>query len=74
MFSVAVKVSAKLSEICKNWVAVDAIVYTTVFTQCGAGRLTEAGPLWAKACLNPIFGACSQMLCGSVILGFLLLN
>lgn len=48
MFSVAVKVSAKLSEICRNWVAVDAIVYTTVLTQGGAGHLTEAGPLWAK--------------------------
>lgn len=41
-------VSAKPSEISKNWVAVDAIVCTTALTQCGAGHLMEAGPLWAR--------------------------
>lgn len=48
LLSVAVKVSAKPSEIGKNWVAVDAIVCTTALTQCGAGYLMDAGPLWAR--------------------------
>lgn len=41
-------VAAKSSEICKNWVAVEAIVSTTVLTQCGAGHFMEVGPLWAR--------------------------
>lgn len=46
LLPVAVKVSAKSSEICKNWVAVETIVSTTVLTQCGAGhswRLVPCG-------------------------------
>lgn len=53
VFSLTVRVSAKQTEICKNWVAVDVTGCTTMLTVRGAGHLVEAGPLWARLAYTP---------------------
>lgn len=50
VFPLTVRVSAKQTEIYKNWVAVDVTDYNNAY--CGAGHL-EAGPLWARLAYTP---------------------